>query len=138
MTTRTIRLEKDDKSIKIETSLFGPLDDAGTNPDAAAAEVIFVERKISEGEPGGDISQPRRWIAEVDLTPGARYLLSWKMLGGLDAAVEYLLDQQDVPQAAHFKSIAKDKIPSPGTDFAHSRATPSGNFIWINSKHIWG
>lgn len=138
MTTRTIRLEKDDKSIKIETSLFGPLDDAATNPDAVAVEVIFVERKISEGEPGGDITKQRRWIAEIDLAPDARYLLSWKMLGALDAPVEYLLDQQDVPGAAHFDSIVEDKIPSAGTDRGHSRATPSGNLIWTNGKHIWG
>lgn len=137
MTIRVLRRDKDDKSRVIDTNLYGPLGNAENNPNAVAIELKFQDTKITEVEPGGLPNTLIRSIASVDLIPGAKYLLSWKMWGQLDAPVEFLLDQQDIQDGAHFKSIAKDKIPAPGNDASHSRQTPSG-LVWINAKHIWG
>lgn len=59
------------------------------------------------------------------------------MLGSVGAEVDFLLDQQDNPAGATFKSIAKDKLPAGGSGFTQSRQTNAG-FLWTNAKRLKG
>lgn len=138
VTITKLRRDKDAKSIRIDTALYGPLNDAEENPQTQTVEIKFYDVDIDVGKPGSSVTKASHWVAEIDLIPGKKYLLSWKMWGELGAGVEYLIDKQDNLPVANFNSIAKDKIPGAGTGHKYSRETPSGMLVWINAKHIWG
>lgn len=136
MPERLLRRDKDNKS-RIETRLYGPFDDAMDDASAPAQKLKFTDIKITEVQEGGNVVTLIRSVASVQLEPGKRYLLSWTMLGNVGAEVDFLLDQQDNPAGANFKSVAKDKLPAGGTDFVHSRPTNAG-FLWTNAKRLKG
>ncbi len=136
MTQRLLRRDKDDKS-RIETRLYGPFEDDMDDASAPAQKLKFTDTKVTEVDEGGDVIARIRSIASVQLEPGKRYLLSWTMLGSVGAEVDFLLDQQDNPAGATFKSIAKDKLPAGGSGFTQSRQTNAG-FLWTNAKRLKG
>jgi len=131
-----LRRDKDGKSY-IETRLYGPIDDGMDDAHVPSQQVKFVNKVINEIEDGGAKQKIIRSVATVDLIEGARYMLGWTMWGDEGATVEYLRDQQDEAPEAHFKTIAKDKLPAEGNDPGFSKKTPSG-LLWINAKNFKG